>query len=223
MRNTIRKIIIPFLFTGILSLINFDLTAQTGTSKTDLDKKVEQFLEKHKYKWHDMNIPTADGKFLYNLIIKNNYKNAIEIGTSTGHSAIWIAWALSKTGGKLTTIEINESRHQKALANFKEAGLEAYIDAKLDDAHKLVPKLKGPIDFVFCDADKGWYKNYFKDIERELIVGGCFAAHNVSENKNAEPSVKDYLEYIRNLPNYKTSIENESSSGISISYKTGHK
>ena len=48
-----------------------------------------------------------------------NILKAIEIGTSTGLSAIWIAWALSKTGGKLITIEIDEGRHKKALANFK--------------------------------------------------------------------------------------------------------
>jgi len=45
-----------------------------------------------------MNIPDVDGKLLYDIIIKNNYKSALEIGTSTGHSGIWIAWALSKTG-----------------------------------------------------------------------------------------------------------------------------
>lgn len=45
-------------------------------------------------------------------MVKNNYKKALEIGTSTGHSSIWIAWALSKTDGKLITIEINERRYK---------------------------------------------------------------------------------------------------------------
>ena len=73
-----------------------------------------------------MNVPASDGKILYELIIKNNYKKALEIGTSTGHSAIWIAWALSKTGGKLITVEINEERYQEAIENFKETGLSDY-------------------------------------------------------------------------------------------------
>ena len=192
---------------------------ETGQA-TDLDKKVEKFLDKHKYKWHDMNIPTADGKMLYNLIIQNNYKNVLEIGTSTGHSTIWLAWALSKTGGKLVTIEINESRYRKALINFKEAGLENYIDAKLGDAHKLVPELKGPFDFVFCDADKMWYKNYFKDLEHKIVDGGCFAAHQVTPNNNDE-AIQNFLDYVKSRPNFTTTIENEKSSGISISYKTG--
>jgi predicted O-methyltransferase YrrM len=91
-----------------------------------------------------------------------------------------IAWALNKTGGKLITNEIHEGRHKKALANFKEAGLSEYIDARLADAHELVNKLEGPFDFVFSDADKEWYKNYFIALEPKLEVGGCFTAHNVS-------------------------------------------
>ena len=54
-----------------------------------------------------MNVPEVDGRTLRDLIVNNGFKSALEIGTSTGHSAIWIAWGLSKTGGKLTTIEID--------------------------------------------------------------------------------------------------------------------
>ena len=50
--------------------------------------------------------PGEDGPVLYDLIIKNTYTRALELGTSTGHSSIWFAWALSKTGGKLITIEL---------------------------------------------------------------------------------------------------------------------
>ena len=109
---------------------------------------------------------------LYDLIVKHNYQKAVEIGTSTGHSAIWIAWALSKTGGKLITIEIDKGRHREALANFKKAGLSDYIDARLADAHQLVEELKGPFDFVFSDADKDWYKNYFVALAPKLEIGG---------------------------------------------------
>ena len=109
--------------------------AELQTNKA-LDEKVRMFLEERRGKWHDWNIPYSDGEILYDLVLKNEYKKAIEIGTSTGLSAIWIAWALSKTGGKLTTIEIDEGRHRKALANFKEAGISEYIDARLADAHR---------------------------------------------------------------------------------------
>jgi len=150
------------------------------------------------------------------LITKNNYTRALEIGTSTGHSSIWMAWALSKTGGKLITIEIDEDRYKTALNNFKKAGLEEFIDARLADAHQLVKELKGPFDFVFSDADKEWYTQYFKDVDPKLVVGGCFTAHNVTDGFG---DVKRFLNYVRSLPNYETTIDHSSSSGISISYK----
>jgi predicted O-methyltransferase YrrM len=66
--------------------------AQRSEISTALDAKVQNFLNESRGRWHDLNVPYEDGKVLYNLIIKGNYKNALEIGTSTGHSAIWIAW-----------------------------------------------------------------------------------------------------------------------------------
>jgi predicted O-methyltransferase YrrM len=190
--------------------------AQKPLTPTQLDTKVEKFLRENRAHWQDWNVPYEDGKVLYDLIIKNRYKSALEIGTSTGHSAIWIAWALSKTGGKLITIEIDEDRHKTALKNFKKAGVEEFIDARLADAHQLVKELKGPFDFVFSDADKEWYTQYFKEVDPKLVVGGCFTAHNVTDGFG---DVKTFLNYVRSLPNYETTIDRSSSSGISISYK----
>ncbi len=186
-----------------------------------LDEKVRMFLENRKGKWHDWNVPYSDGKVLYDLIIKNKYTKAMDIGTSTGLSAIWIAWALSKTGGKLITIEIDEGRHKKALANFREAGLSEYIDARLADAHDLVKKLEGPFDFVFSDADKDWYKNYFIALAPKLEVGGCFTAHNASNTGMA--GIREFLDYAKSLPKFKTTIDTTSRAGISISYKIAEK
>ena len=211
------KILITCLSTSIL-LVGTIISVfgqKTGDSK-ELDAKAEKFLNETRGSWYDSNVPYEDGKVLYDLIIKNNYKRALEIGTSTGHSAIWMAWALSKTGGKLITIEIDEGRHKRALKNFKKAGVEDFIDARLADAHQLVKELKGPFDFVFSDADKEWYTRYFKDVEPKLIVSGCFTAHNVTD---AFGGIKEFMNYIRSLPNYQTTIERSSSSGISISYK----
>jgi caffeoyl-CoA O-methyltransferase len=190
--------------------------AQKSQASKELDARVEKFLKDNQRDWHDLNVPYQDGKVLYSLILKNHYKKALEIGTSTGHSAIWIAWALSKTGGKLITIEIDEDRHQTALKNFKRAGLEDFIDARLADAHRLVKELQGPFDFVFSDADKEGYTQYFKDVEPKLVRGGCFTAHNVI---NPYGGVKEFLDYVGGLSNYQTTIDRSSGSGISISYK----
>ena len=188
--------------------------AQFPDIKTDLDQKVKSFLEENARNWRDMNVPLSDGKILYDIIVENNYKTVVEIGTSTGHSGIWIAWALSKTGGKLITIEIDRDRHLKAKANFEQAGLADYIDARLGNAHELVPALSGKYDFVFSDADKDWYKNYFISMDSKIIVGGCFVAHNVNQRTR---DIRDFLDYIESRDNYNTTINNS----VSISYKTG--
>ena len=200
------------------------LKSQDLKSNPALDGKIKKFLADHSGQWHDMNIPTADGQLLYDLIIKGNYKSALEIGTSTGHSGIYIAWALSKTGGKLITIDIDEARYKTALENFKQAGLSEYIDARLGDAHLLVKELKGPFDFVFSDADKDWYKNYFIDIDPKLKVGGCFTSHNISDRYmgGRGGSQGAYLDYLKSLKNYETTV-NTNGGGMAISYKKAEK
>ena len=182
-----------------------------------LDVRVQRFLAAMKGRWRDLNVPYEDGQVLYDLIVKNHYTRALEIGTSTGHSAIWIAWALSKTGGKLITIEIQEDRHKAALANFERAGVSAYIDARLADAHTLVKELPGPFDFVFSDADKEWYTHYFQDLEPKLTVGGCFTAHNVLDGF---AGAEAFLAYVKRHPRYTTTVDRTSRAGIAISCKT---
>ena len=184
----------------------------------DRDALVRRFLEEHRDQWRDENVTAADGEFLRDLIIRHKYTRALEIGTSTGHSGIWIAWAMSRTGGKLVTIEIDGARYEKALANFRTAGLEGFVDARLGDAHELVPLLEGPFDFVFVDADKDWYQNYFKMLLPKLVAGGCFAAHNVL-NLEFMHGVKEFLDYARSLPEIETTVERSSGSGISLSFK----
>jgi predicted O-methyltransferase YrrM len=212
----------------ILSLLFFTAgifsAAQSQNLKENpaLDAKVKKFLDSHAGRWHDMNIPTSDGELLFDLITKNKYRKALEIGTSTGHSGIWIAWALSKTGGKLITIDIDEDRHKQAVANFKECGLSDFIDARLADAHDLVKELKGPFDFVFSDADKEWYKQYFIDVAPKLEVGGCFTAHNVYGRRRAYGGIGEYVEYVLSLKNFETTF-NTDGGGVAISYKKSAK
>ena len=221
MKKSIIGITLILIFTLFSLPIKSVVFAQDDDKKQTLDERVISLLEKKKGTWRDMNVPESDGKILYDLIVENGYKNALEIGTSTGHSGIWIAWALSKTGGKLITIDINEGRYREARTNFEEAGLSDYIDARLADAHELVKELEGPFDFVFCDADKGWYKNYFMDVYPKLTVGGCYTAHNITKSfwkRLTGSGTVEFYNYILTLDNMETTLDN-SGNGISISYK----
>ena len=196
--------------------------AMSGASGQDraaaLDKTVQAFLDRHRGTWRDLNVPESDGRLLHDLIVKHRFTRALEIGTSTGHSGVWIAWALSKTGGRLTTIELDPERHRTALANFKEAGLTPYIDARLGDAHELVPALPGPFDFVFSDADKNWYKNYLIAVWPKVAAGGCFTAHNVS-GRGAGAGIAEFLAHLKTLPDGTTTIDKSSDAGLSITCK----
>jgi caffeoyl-CoA O-methyltransferase len=198
-----------------LLILLFVLLATITQAQTDLDEKVEAFLQAHKGKWHDLNVPYEDGQILHDIIVNHKYTSALEIGTSTGHSTIWLAWAMSKTGGKVTTIELSEKRHKEALQNIKEAGLSGYVDARLGNAHELVKELSGPFDFIFSDADKDWYKQYFIDLNPKLKSGGCFTTHNVADGL----ADTDFLNFVKSHPDYKTTIDKTTRAGIMISYK----
>ncbi|MFC1606395.1 O-methyltransferase [Candidatus Latescibacterota bacterium] len=200
----------------IITIFPGNVLSENPPDTSDIEKKVTAFLEKHRGAWRDMNVPESDGRVLHNIIVENGYTRALEIGTSTGHSGIWIALALSKTGGKLTTIDIDKGRHKEALDNFSEAGVSEFVDALLADAHELVPELEGPYDFIFVDADKGWYKRYLELLLPKLTVGGCFTAHNVL---NRYMGMGDFLDYLESLDNMETTIDKSSRSGVSVSYK----
>ena len=199
----------------ILNAFPILLISVVVAQSTSRDEKVEAFLRKNKGDWHDLNVPYEGGKILYDLIVKNGYKSALEIGTSTGHSTIWIAWAMSKTGGKVTTIELDSRRHKQALKNIESVGLSEFVDARLGNAHDLVKSLNGPFDFVFSDADKDWYKQYFLDVHPKLLPGGCFTTHNVADGLAGN----EYLNFVNNHPEYSSTIDRTSRAGVMISYK----
>ena len=189
-------------------------SGQQASHPPDFDTRVSRFLNDTRGSWSDLNVPYVDGKILHDLVLKGNFKRILEIGTSTGHSTIWLAWAAAKTGGRVTTIEVDKERHEVALQNFKKAGVAAYIDACLGDAHELVPALKGPFDFVFSDADKDRYIRYFRDLEPKITVNGCFTAHNVL---GWSSDGKKFVEYVKGIPAFRTYVERGSGEGISVS------
>jgi predicted O-methyltransferase YrrM len=210
--------------TPILLVIFAAVTAALTVQAQDgpgLDARVKQFLDQNRGSWSDMNVPAVDGQTLHDLIVKHQYTRALEIGTSTGHSGIWIAWALSRTGGRLITIDIDERRHREALKNFEEAGVSKFIDARLGDAHLIVPALEGPFDFVFSDADKEWYKNYLTAVLPKLTVGGCYTTHNVSDGRGRRRGrgQDDYYEFLLAQPNLETTLDTRGG-GLAISCKT---
>ncbi len=199
------------------------LAAATAAPGDDaLDAKVRSFLDRMSGRWHDMNVPETDGRLLHDIVLKNGYRRALEIGTSTGHSGVWIAWALARTGGRLVTIEIDPDRRAAAVGNFRQAGLDGLIESRLGDAHEVVRELSGPFDFVFIDAEKEGYRDYAEAVIPKLAPGGCIAAHNVHASRGwRRGGAGDYYDAMAARPDFRTEVLSESRSGLAVSYKTG--
>ena len=104
-------IVLAFVLSTVLAEV------KEPAASENIDEQVQQFFDSHRWSWRDANVPEVDGRALHDIILENGYKSALEIGTSTGHSTVWIAWALSKTGGKLITVEIdiNTIKHWRTL------------------------------------------------------------------------------------------------------------
>ena len=203
------------LFLSSLALVSVSAPAEEASAQASRDEKVEAFLQARDSTWRDMNVPRRDGQFLHDLIVEKGYTRGLEIGTSTGHSSIWIAWALSKNGGKLVTLEIDESRRREALQNFEKAGVADVIDSRLGDAHELVKTIEGPFDFVFSDADKGWYTQYFVDVAPKMVPGGCYVSHNIGMR-----GMRAYVDHLEIQPDFETTIEDDRTSGVAVTCRT---
>jgi len=185
-----------------------------------LDARVQEFLEDWTTDWRNSNVPYQDGKILHDIIVEHGFTQAVEIGTSTGHSTIWIAWALSKTGGQLTTVEISERRYNEARANVEKASLSDYVQFVLGDAHEIIPRLEGSYDFVFSDADKDWYVNYFDALYPKLTGNACFTAHNVRESGRSRGGWQaEYLARVRAVPDMETILHRDARGGIAVTCK----
>jgi predicted O-methyltransferase YrrM len=162
---------------------------------------LENILRSQRYR----NVPPQDGRFLRIITEAMNAKNVIEIGTSTGYSGIWFGMALQKTGGKLTTYEIDAQRAATARDNFKKAGMADIITLVEGDAHEEVKKLKEKIDILFLDADKEGYIDYLNKLLPLVRSGGLVIAHNINP-RMADPK---YMKAITTNPNFETIVRSE--------------
>ncbi len=162
-------------------------------------------------------VSEEDGRFLRVIVATGRVQHALEIGSASGYSGIWIGLGLRQTGGRLTTIEYDPVRARQAADNVRKAGLSDIVRVVHGDAFKEIPKLGGSFDFVFLDAWKKDYRRFLDMVLPRLDRGGLFLAHNVV-NKRSE--MGDFLDVITRSPNLLTAIVTPSGEGISVSYKT---
>lgn len=157
------------------------------------------------------NVPAADGRMLRILVESVNAKHVVEIGASTGISGMWIAMGLLKTGGKLSTFELDASRAASARANYKRAGVDHIVTLVEGDAHENIRKLKEPVDVVFIDAEKEGYTDYLTTMLPLVRPGGLILAHNAD-------MIPEYLRLAASKPELDTVIYT-TGGGLAITIK----
>jgi caffeoyl-CoA O-methyltransferase len=128
-----------------------------------------------------LEVPNSDGRMLRLLAEAVNAKSVVEVGTSTGYSGLWLLLALRRTGGKLTTFELDRGRAAEARKHFAQAGVDSLVTLIEGDAHENVKRLKEPIDVAFIDADKEGYPDYLARLSPLVRPGGLILAHNFDQ------------------------------------------
>lgn len=123
------------------------------------------------------------GRLLKILAAMTSGKLAIELGTLAGYSAIWIARGLAEDG-RLLTVEHEDAHADFAQAEFEEAGLADKIEIVRGEALDVLPRIasevgEASVDFVFIDARKSEYVDYFRLLKPLIKPGGMLVADNV--------------------------------------------
>ena len=160
-----------------------------------IDPKIENYSEEHSSNHNDllnelyrethlkvmhprMLSGSQQGRFLSMLSHMIRPKTILEIGTYTGYSAICLAEGLSKEG-KIHTLELNPELEQIASKYFKKAGIENQVIQYFGDALEIISSLDILFDFVFIDADKDNYSNYYHLIFDKVRSGAYILVDNV--------------------------------------------
>ncbi len=141
----------------------------------------ETLIELEKTQKDFWNVPRKTGVLLNMFVKMMNAKSVLEIGTSNGYSGLWLSKALKETDGRLTTIEFYEKRQSIAIDNFKKCGVLDIIRPLQGSACEIIKNFseEEKFDFVFIDANKREYVEYFNLIKPHLTEKAMIVADNI--------------------------------------------
>src|SRR3989441_2973982 len=145
-------------------------------------------------------IGPVKGKILAEIVKKHKPRKILEVGAQYGYSAILIA-KNSPANAEITSVEKNPEHARITEQNIERAKLEDQIKVIKGDAMEILPKLPGPFDLVFLDAEKTQYLDYLKAVEDKLHQGSVVVADNVGVFQD---QMQNYLHYVRNTGRYRS-------------------
>ena len=155
------------------------------------------------------------GKVLTRIIREVQPIDVLEVGTLYGYSAILIGNHL-KRNASLITIEIKAEHARIAKENIQRAEIPPVVEVIVGDAKEVIPKLKGPFDLIFIDAEKREYIDYLRLVEKKIHKGSLVIADNVLYFSE---EMKDYLEYVRSSGKYRSKLIPVDADGLEVSKK----
>lgn len=167
------------MVTSIFESVDAYISGLFGDEDEALRKTVQSIKDEN---IPQISVSANQGKFLQVLAKLVNAKRILEIGTLAGYSTIWMARALPKDG-KLISLELNPHHAAVAKQNISAAGLGDIVEIKIgkamDTLQQLIQEGAGPFDFIFIDADKPPYKEYFELSLKLSRPGTLIIADNV--------------------------------------------
>ncbi len=125
-----------------------------------------------------ISVSAAQGKQLHLLALAQGARSILEVGTLGGYSTIWLARALP-ADGRLVTLEVDPHHAEVARGNLANAGLDAIAEVIVGPALQALPKLDGPFDLIFIDADKPSNADYFAWAVKLSHPGSVIIVDNV--------------------------------------------
>lgn len=175
-------------------------------------------LEKEALENHIPIISPEVGQFLRFLIKLNNPKRVLEVGTAIGFSGLVMLDA-SKDIEKLVTIEKREDLAEIALKNIEEANEKKRVELKVGDALEVLKSMDDTFDFVFIDAAKGHYGEYFEEIKKMITPKGVIVCDNVlykgmvanddlvlRRKKTIVKRLRNFIKEVTNLDDYESTL-----------------
>ena len=147
----------------------------------------------------------------YNILLSTmKAENILEIGMSTGYSTMWFANAISKTNGNIITIDFDQKKIKRAKKNFEDAKVDNFIEIRHGDALEVLSEISQEknfqnfFDFVFIDADKERYIQYFDSVLPLVKTGGIIGADNILYPERFQKFTIPYVEHVRKNPKIKS-------------------
>jgi predicted O-methyltransferase YrrM len=125
------------------------------------------------------NVEPETAELLGVLVRATRARRVLEIGTSNGHSTLWLADAVQTTGGRVQTLDIDPRRTALAIANLERAGLSDLVECRtIGAAQALAEHPDAAWDLIFLDAERAEYSGYWPNLRRTLAPGGTLAVDN---------------------------------------------